>query len=87
MAVVDEIRKLLSEGKLLIGTKSVKKGLNEGNVSKIFVSSNAPALVKAEIGNLAKIAKAELVSLEETNAALGVICRKPFSVSVLGVKA
>ena len=36
MAIVDEIRKLLSEGKLLVGTKSVKKALNANKVSKIF---------------------------------------------------
>ena len=87
MAIVDEIRKLLSEGKLLVGTKSVKKALNANKVSKIFVSSNAPALVKSEVNHLAKIGGIEVVHLEETNAAVGVICRKPFSVSLLGVKA
>ena len=74
MAIVDEIRKLLSEGKLLIGTKSVKKALNTGKVGKIFVSSNAPALVKSEVNHLAKLGSIEVVHLEDSYLILFLAC-------------
>ncbi|MBD3309681.1 50S ribosomal protein L30 [Candidatus Woesearchaeota archaeon] len=80
-----EIKGLLKEGKLVIGTSSVLKGLRSGRISRVFVSSNCPADVKEDIDNYSKLAGAEIVQLKYPNEELGDMCKKPFSISVLGV--
>jgi ribosomal protein L30E len=41
--------------------------------------------VEQEIAHLASLCKADVVRLDVPNTELGVICKKPFSIMVLGV--
>lgn len=83
-ANVEELRKLLDENKLFVGTDRTLKALREGKLEKVFVSSNAPADVRLEIAQLAKVGGVDVVELDENNDELGVLCRKPFAISVCG---
>ncbi len=80
-----EIRKLLGTGKLVIGTERVIKGLKRGEITKVLITSNCPEDVKEDITNYAKISKAEVVQLKIPNDEMGVVCKKPFSISVAGI--
>ena len=82
---VDEIKKNLETGKLIFGTEMTMKGLKLGDVQKVFVTKNCPAEVRDDISHYSSIGKFEVVELESTNEELGVICKKPFSVSVIGL--
>ena len=81
-ADVEEIRSLIDEGKLIIGTDRTLKALRNGKVKKVFLSSNVSENSKSEIVHLAKIADVDVVDVDESNEELGVLCRKPFAVSV-----
>lgn len=83
---VAEIKKLLKSPLLIIGTKDTIDNLKQGAVGKVFMSSNCPETVKKDIGYYSKLAKAEVVELKQANDELGVICKKPFSISVLSLK-
>lgn len=83
--ITKEIKKSLDEKEVVIGTESALKNLKLGNLAKIYVSSNCPADVKDELNHLASIAGTEIVSLDLNDEELGVICKKPFSISVLSV--
>ena len=80
-----EIRKLLETKKLILGTERVVKQLKAGKIAKIFITSNCRDDVKKDILNYARIAKAEVVELDMPNDEFGVVCKKPFSISILGV--
>jgi len=82
---LDEIKKLLKTKKLIIGTERTIKGLKLGNMTKIFLSSNCPETVEEDISHYAKIAGAAIVKLNIPNDELGVLCKKQFSISVLGL--
>jgi large subunit ribosomal protein L30e len=82
---VIEIRKLSEGGKLAIGTQTVIKKLKTGKVSRVFVTSNCPAEVKADVERYAALSKAEVVHLGIPNEELGVVCKKPFSISIAGL--
>lgn len=82
---VTEIRKLLGTKKIVIGTKEVARLLKQGKVKKVLITSNCPNDVKEDIGNYAKLSKAELVQIDIPNDELGVVCKKPFSISVVGI--
>jgi large subunit ribosomal protein L30e len=83
--IVDEIKKIVKTDKAIVGTNETIKALKTGRIAKVFVTSNCPAEVRKDIGYYAGLSKAEIVELPIPNDELGVVCRKPFLISVLGV--
>ena len=80
-----EIKKMLKTGNLILGTERAMKNLRLGKIEKVMVSLNCPAKVEKDIGYYAGLAGAEVQKLDYQNDELGVICKKPFSISVLAV--
>lgn len=80
-----EIKKMLKAGNLIIGTERSVKGLKSGKVQKVLLSSNCPAGVEKDISYYAGLSGAEFHKLDYPNDELGVICKKPFSISVLAL--
>lgn len=78
-----EIRKILGTDKLIIGTDRTIKALRDSRVKKVVISSNCSAEDVEEINSLATLNKVEVINIPETNEELGIICKKPFRVSVL----
>lgn len=83
--MVKEIRALLGSEKLLLGTQRTMKALRQGKIAKIYLASNADAKVVEDIEHYQGISGVEVEKLKETNEELGTICKKGFSVSVIGV--
>ena len=81
MGSVEDIRKGLERKKIILGTDRVIKNLKLGKIVKVYLSSNCPDDVKEEV----KRYKVEVVELKQPNDELGALCKKQFSVSVLGV--
>ena len=80
-----DIKKELAEGKVLFGTEEVMKNLKTGKLEKVFLSANCPDSVKKDINYYADLSGVKVVELDMPNDELGVLCKKPFSVSVLGL--
>lgn len=78
-----EIKKMLKAGNVLIGTERTIKSLKLGKVQKVLVSSNCPAKVENDINYYAGLSGAEFHKLDYPNDELSVICKKPFSISVM----
>ena len=83
---IAEIKKLLKEDKLVIGTDKVLKGLKSGIISKVFLATNCPAQLKSDIEHYAGISEVEVVDTGLQNEELGDICKRPFSIAVMGLK-
>jgi large subunit ribosomal protein L30e len=81
---LSDIKKMLKGGSAVIGTERVIKSLRLGKMQKILVSSNCPIYAEKDISHYASLIGAELYKLDYPNDELGVICKKPFSISVLG---
>ncbi len=82
----EDFKKLVKDGKVFIGTQQTLKHLQRGEVAKVFLSSNCPASVREDIQTYTQSGE---VTVEETgvpNEELGVLCKKQFAISVLGVK-
>ena len=80
-----EIKKMIKSGILVIGTKKTIKSLKLGKVQKVLVSSNCPASVENDINYYAGLNGTEFHKLDYPNDELSVICKKPFSISVLAL--
>ena len=81
-----EVRQALKSKKLVIGAERTLKSLKVGGIQKVFLATNCPERIKKDIAYYAKIGKTAAVGLKYDNEELGVICKKPFTISVLGVK-
>ena len=80
-----EIKKLLKSKSLIIGTEKTLKSLKLGKIDRIILSSNCPDKVTEDINYYAGLSNVETVKVPYPNEELGVICKKPFSISVLSI--
>lgn len=81
-----EIQKLDEENKLIIGTEETLKKLKQGKVSKVYLSSNVDKETEESIDYYCKVFNVEVQKLTQNNEEIGVMCRKPFNISVLSVQ-
>lgn len=75
---LNELKKLLKEDKIIIGTSNTMKKLRANKVSKVWLSANVPVEVKNDIIGYG----VDIATLDVPNDELGVLCKKQFSVSV-----
>ncbi|HIG98197.1 TPA: hypothetical protein HA231_02120 [Candidatus Woesearchaeota archaeon] len=85
MDAVAELRKHVQAGNLVTGTKETMQLLRQGKASRIFITSNCPATVMGDLKHYCSLSGCELVELSVPNDELGVLCKKPFSISVVAV--
>lgn len=78
-----DLKKAVKEEKLIFGTDRTLKMIRRGKAKKVFISSNCPKQVREDIKHYAGIADIEVEELKEPNEELGIICKKPFPISVL----
>jgi large subunit ribosomal protein L30e len=83
---IKEIKKLIKTDKLVIGTEEVVKALKAGSIEKIYLCSNCPDSIKERIGHYAALTSIQVATIDMPNDELGIICKKMFSISVLGIK-
>jgi len=79
----EEIEKLVKTEKICMGTENTLKNLRSSNLNKILVSKNCPRNVVEDIESLSE--GTEILFLEKNNEELGIICKKPFHISVIGI--
>jgi|SRR3989338_3560823 len=80
-----EIKKMLKSGNVILGTERAIKNLRLGRVQKVLISSNCPVGLEKDLNYYAGLSGAELHKLEYPNDELSIICKKPFSISVLAL--
>lgn len=81
-----DIRKVVEEGKAIIGAEKTLKEIRNGKISKVFLTSNCSEEIANEIKSLKEIGKFEIEELKETNEELAAMCKKPFKISILSIK-
>jgi large subunit ribosomal protein L30e len=81
----EDIRKLLTTKKLLIGEDEVLKNARKGNLVRVYLASNANKLTIADLEKYGKLSNFEVLDTKVPNDDLGTVCKKPFSISTIGV--
>ncbi len=79
-----DFTQLIHSKKATIGTQKTLKALKLGKLAKVYVTQNCPPLLKQNIERQAQMTQTEIVPLEVPNNELGTLCKKPFSISLLG---
>lgn len=86
MTVEKEIKKAMKEKKLLIGTKSVLRGVKENSVKYVIRSSNCREELVKDLGYYSRNFGLEVRKFSGNSRQLGEICARPFNVMLLGIK-
>jgi len=85
--IVAELKKLLAANKAVLGTDETVKLLRQGKIKKVFLASNCNPQVKEDVEQFCKVGSVECVELTQSNEEIGVLCKKPFAISIVGVTA
>ncbi len=75
----------VKEGKAVVGTERVIKALKTGNLIKVFLASNTSEDAKETVEHYANLANISTIILGLDNEELGVLCKKNFFISVVGI--
>ncbi len=70
--------------KLIFGLDRIIKKIKNQKVKKVYISSNSH--MKEHISNLCKKFDVEAESVRENSKEIGVLCKKPFSISIIGIE-
>lgn len=81
-----EIKKALSENRIIIGSRVVLKKLKLGKLKLIVIASNCPENIKNEIEYYSKLSNTRVEVFDGTGRELGVFCGKPFPIAVIGIE-
>jgi len=84
MSIADEIRSYPRD-KIIIGSRRTIKYLKLGKISKIYLANNVPEDILEDISYYAKLANAEVKKTDMSNVELGILLKKPFKISVIGI--
>jgi len=85
MADAAEIKKLMADKRLVIGTEQVQKLVRQGKLAKVYLSANCPPRLKEDLARYCELSGIQCQELAVSNEELGVWCKRPFAISVLGV--
>jgi len=81
----EDIRKLLGTKKILIGEDEVLKNARKGTLAKVYCASNINKMTLGDLRRYSEISKFEVFDTKIPNDDLGTVCKKPFSISTIGV--
>ena len=79
-----ELKTKVQDKKAVIGKERVLKLLRAKSLSKVYLVSNCPKDLRADVTHYAKLTKTPVVELEFNNEELGLFCKKNFFIAVLG---
>ena len=82
--IIAEVKRLIKEEKLIIGTDRTVKGLEKNTILKVFLASNCPEETVDKINHYSGINGIEVVTVPLKNSELSDVCKKSFNISVLG---
>ena len=81
----EDIRKLLTTKKIIIGEDEVLKHARNATLLKVYLASNANKLVVKDLQRYSKLSGFEVLDTKVANDELGTVCKKPFSISTIGI--
>ena len=81
-----QIKKAMEEKKDVLGTKRTLASLKKKELKSVIVAESCPEPAKEEVRKSAASCGAEVELVKINGRQLGTVCRKPFSVTVLGLK-
>jgi len=84
--MIQEIKKALEKKVLVIGTNETLTLLRKNQLKKVFYTKNTRKEIKDDLQHFCSLNEVDCNEVDMFNDELGVICKKPFSISVVAIK-
>jgi large subunit ribosomal protein L30e len=81
-----ELRNVVDTGKIIYGTKNVKKDCLINDPKMLVISNTLSEYYKDQLFYYAKLLNIKIIEYPEGSEELGSICGKPFSISALAIE-
>ncbi|MEA3229603.1 MAG: ribosomal L7Ae/L30e/S12e/Gadd45 family protein [archaeon] len=85
MDIETKIKKAAEDDGLVIGVKSVIAKAQLRGLNDIILSSNCPDVLVSNVSHVAELSEIPVERFNKNSRDLGEICRKPFTIAVLGI--
>ena len=84
-SVNSKLALVMKSGKAVLGYKQTIKALRKGLLKAIFIASNSPSIMKAEISYYSSLASVPIYNYSGNNIDLGSACGKYHRVALMGI--
>ncbi len=81
-----EIINAVKSNKAIIGTKESINLMKNKKCKLVIFAQNTPINVKEELESISKITNIPIKMFKGNNKELGILCKKPFNISVIAIK-
>ncbi len=81
----NEIKSLVKSGKVILGLRKSLKAIKLGKARAVMVASKIPKELDDDIRYYAKLGNIPVITYPKTSVDLGLVCGKPFPVSVIAI--
>ncbi len=79
------LKEAIESKKIIIGKERTLKLLRKGSLQQVYIASNCPKNVKEDVSHYSKLFDIPISQLKENNEELGILCKKPFAISIIAV--
>jgi large subunit ribosomal protein L30e len=86
MVTTDQLRKLIEDKKVTIGTAATVKALKADTLKRVVIAKNASDVTKNALNRYKAVGGVSVEEIDVSNDELGTMCKKPFSISLLGIR-
>jgi large subunit ribosomal protein L30e len=83
--VSQEIKDAIKEKRIIIGSRTVIKGVKKGRISSVVYASNCPEGIRKDLEYYSKGGFMGLKEFMGNSVQLGELCGKPFNVLLVGI--
>lgn len=84
--LLKEIRHAISTDNATLGLKTTMQALKNKDLSKVVLTNNVPQKVRDDVLRFAQMSKAIVEDFAGSNEQLGMECKRPHSVLLIGIK-
>ncbi|HPR41987.1 MAG TPA: 50S ribosomal protein L30e [Candidatus Methanofastidiosa archaeon] len=85
MDIAREIRKAMETGEVILGTNKSMKALKNGDAKLVIYASNCEIESRDDLDYYSKLGNVPTLEYKGTCVDLGMVCGKPFVVSMIAV--
>lgn len=85
-SVSQQIKTAQNKGVLMLGSRTVLKGVKNGKTAEVFYAINTPEATLKDLEYYSRISGVSLKKFDGNSAQLGELCGKPFKILLTAVK-
>lgn len=86
MSVNKQVKDAVKGKKLIMGSRTVLRGVKDKMLELVIYASNCPGNVRKDLDHYSKISGIRMEEFDGNSVQLGEVCGKPFTILMVGVK-